>query len=406
MAISRFRPNLTLAEAGSFLRASLPIGGVTPEQFEQRFGDQVLHGRRVVLAPSGRIALYWILAGMELEPGSEVITQSFNFPAVPAAILATGARPRFVDLGRDSFELDPDGVAAAIGPNTKAVLVTHLYGNAADLDPIRDICADKGVTLLEDCGQAVGASYKGQTLGTIGYATLFTFGATKNFTILGGGAVACGDPAHGERVAALASRNPRVGRRKTLKMAASAAGMSLVTSPIPFNLGVFPAIRVMSLFGGDPIAGALEEKVEPLTDVERAAVPSAQMVSVGMTQLDRLDQMNQARERNGWYLRGRLQECPELTLPPAQEGSVFLSFPVFHRDRDALSAALQRGGVDSTTGFMMDCSTLDLFDHQGGPCPETQRALAEILHIPVHPFLRRKHLDWIADATEAALQEV
>ena len=178
MAISRFRPNLTLAEAGSFLRASLPIGGVTPEQFEQRFGDQVLHGRRVVLAPSGRIALYWILAGMELEPGSEVITQSFNFPAVPAAILATGARPRFVDLGRDSFELDPDGVAAAIGPNTKAVLVTHLYGNAADLDPIRDICADKGVTLLEDCGQAVGASYKGQTLGTIGYVFFFYFGAT------------------------------------------------------------------------------------------------------------------------------------------------------------------------------------------------------------------------------------
>lgn len=406
MAISRFRPNLTLAEAGAFLRASLPMGGTTPEEFERRFGDQVLEGRRVVLAPSGRIALFWILAGMELPPGSEVITQSFNFPAVPAAILATGAVPRFVDLKRDSFELDPDGVAAAIGPKTKAVLVTHLYGNAADLDPIREICEDKGVTLLEDCGQAVGAAYKGRTLGTIGYATLFTFGATKNFTILGGGAVACGDPAHGQRVADLASENPRVGRRKTLKLATSAAGMSVVTSPLPFNLGVFPVIRVMSLFGGDPIAGALEEKVEPLTGVERAQVPSGPMASVGMTQLDRLDEMNRTRERNGWYLRSRLMEQPGLTLPPAQEGSVFLSFPVFHERRDDLSRALQRRGVDSTTGFMMDCSTLDLFDHRGGPCPETQRALDEILHIPVHPFLRRKHLDWICEATEAALREV
>ena len=406
MAIARFRPNLTLREAGRFIRSQLPVGVPEPSAFEQRFGEQVLGGRRVVLAPSGRVALYWILKAMDLEPGDEVVTQAFNFPAVPAAILATGARPRLVDLGRDSFALDPDGVAAAIGPRTRAVLVTHLYGNPADLDPLRALCEARGVTLLEDCGQAVGASYKGHTLGTIGFATLFTFGATKNFTILGGGAVACGDPDHAERVAALARANPRVGRREALKLAASAAGMSVITSPIPFQLGVWPAIRIMSRFGGDPIAGALEEKVEPLVDVERMPVPSSSMVSVGMAQLDRLDQSNRARERNGWYLRSRFQDMSGLTLPPAQEGSVFLSFPVFHPRRDDLCRALQGRGVDSTTGFMMDCSTLELFGHDGAPCPETQRALREILHIPVHAFLRRKHLDRIADTMEAALREV
>jgi len=377
-----------------------------PREFEQAFGRAVLGDQTVMLAPSGRIALYWLLKALDVSAGDEVVVQAFNFTAVPAAVEATGASPRFVDLAPDTFELDAGRLADAITPRTRAVLITHLYGNPADIDGVKAVCDERGVPMLEDCAQAVGATYRGQPLGTFGVGTLFTFGPTKNFTLFGGGAAATAEPAMARRIGELARRHDRVSVLASLKLAAKAGVISVATSRAVFDLGVFPAIRLLSLGGHDPVHQVMAESDSPLRDVERYAVPSSSMASVGLAQLQRYEDLNRARERNGWALYERLRGIDGVGVPHARPGNIFLSFPVFHPQREAFAAELRGRGVDTDLGFMCDCSAHPMFAHVAEDSPHARRAAAEIVHLPVHADLRRRDIDRIVRAVEEAVQVV
>ena len=410
MAIPRFRPSLSLNEALGFLRSRLPLIGPRPGEFERRFGQRLLDGQQVILAPSGRVALYWLLRALELRRGDEVITQAFNFPAVPAAIQAAGAVPRFVDLAPDTFEPDPAHLEEVIGPRTRAVIITHLYGNPADLDTLRQVCDRHQVPIIEDCAQAIGATYKGRPVGTFGRGALFTFGVTKNFTLLAGGAAASADPEIASRVADLASTHPRVGAGRALYLAAHSTGLTMVTRPLPFSLGLFPALRFLETIGLDPVHKIMGEPPMPLTDIPRAPCPSPSMAAVGLVQLGRYEALNRARTRNGWYLRKLLRKVGGFTLCPMREGSIFLSFPLYHHRRQELALELQQRGVDIDLGFMSDCSALEMFTgtegQQDAPCPHTRRAAEQILHLPIYPQLTKANLDRVAEALEEAVRAV
>lgn len=409
MSVARFRPSLSLREAAGFVAGGWPRRrphGSQVETFEAAFGREIGGGQTAVLAPSGRIALYWLLSALDLAPGAEVVLQAFNFTAVPAAVEALGARPRFVDLRPDSFEMDPDALARAIGPRTGAVLLTHLYGNPADLAAVADICSEHNVPLIEDCAQAVGASFQGRRVGTFGVGSLYTFGPTKNFTLLGGGAAASGDPRIARRLRELARRHPRTGPVQALQLATKAATLTLATSPLWFELAVFPAIRLLSTGGGDPVHKVLAETDSPLRNVERYPLPSARMAAVGMAQLCRYDELNRARERNGWHLYERLRPVDGIGVPLSREGNIFLSFPVFHPRRLELAAALRSKGVDTDLGFMCDCAAHPMFAGSAEACPHAQRAAREIVHLPVHPYLGKRDLETIVDGVREAVARV
>lgn len=407
MAIPRFRPSLSFNEALGFLRSRLPLMEPSVDEFERRFGQRLLDGQQVSLAPSGRVALYWLLKALDLRRGDEVITQAFNFPAVPAAVQAAGAVPRFVDLAPDTFEPDPAHLEEVIGPRTRAVVITHLYGNPADLSALREVCDRHQVPFIEDCAQAIGATYQGRPVGTFGLGALFTFGVTKNFTLLAGGAAASADPEVAARVAELASQHPQVGAARTLYLAAHSTGLTVVTRPWPFSLGLFPALRLMESVGLDPVHHIMGEPPMPLTDIPRAPRPSASMAAVGMVQLGRYEALNRARTRNGWYLRKLLRGAGGFTLCPMREGSVFVSFPLYHHRREELAFQLQQRGVDSDLGFMSDCSTLEMFAGPSTtPCPHARRAAEQILHLPIYPQLNKRDLDRVAAALKEAVSAV
>jgi perosamine synthetase len=402
MSVARFRPSLTLREAAHFVGAGMPGKPPLTREFERAFGREVLGNRTVILAPSGRIALYWILAAMDMAPGDEVVTQAFNFTAVPAAIEAAGAKPVFVDVAPDGFGPDPEQLARVVGPRTRAVLITHLYGNPADLGGVNAVCEAQGIPLIEDCAQAVGATYEGRAVGTFGLATYFTFGPTKNFTLLGGGAVATADPDLGQRMAELARQHRRVGVRSALGLAAKAAVITVATSPLPFEVATFPAIRLLSVGGGDPVHKVMAEPDSPLRGIERYRSPSGAMAAVGLAQLKSYEDLNRARERNGWDLYQRLRGADGITVPESRDGNIFLSFPVLHPRRKAFAAALRRRGVDTDLGFMCDCASHTMFPGSAADCPEARRAAAEIVHLPVHPYLSERGRDHIVDAVVEA----
>lgn len=153
---------------------------------------------------SGTDALHLALLALDIRPGDEVITVSHTAVATVAAIRLAGATPVLVDIDPATYTMAPAALAAAITPQTKAIIPVHLYGHPAALDEILALAAAHAIPVIEDCAQAHGARYRGQAVGTFGDLACFSFYPTKNLGALGdGGAVVGRDPALMERVRSL-----------------------------------------------------------------------------------------------------------------------------------------------------------------------------------------------------------
>jgi dTDP-4-amino-4,6-dideoxygalactose transaminase len=177
--------------------------GAEVSEFERQFAE-FIGVKHAVGVASGTDALTLALRALEIGSGDEVITVSHTALAVAAAIIAAGATPVLVDVDAVYATMDPKGVARAISKRTKAIMVVHLYGQAADLDAIKSIAAKHKLKLIEDCAQAAGGLYKGRRLGSIGVIGAFSFYPTKNLGAIGdGGAVVTNDRRLAERVVRL-----------------------------------------------------------------------------------------------------------------------------------------------------------------------------------------------------------
>jgi dTDP-4-amino-4,6-dideoxygalactose transaminase len=162
--------------------------------FEKEFA-QYTGGAHAIGVNSGTSALHLAMLAAGVGPGDEVITVPFTFVATTAAIGYTGAKPVFVDIDPVSFTMDASRIEAAITPRTKAIVPVHLYGQAADLDPILEVARRHKLIVIEDAAQAHGAEYKGRRVGSIGELGCFSFYPSKNLGAYGeGGAVVTNNP--------------------------------------------------------------------------------------------------------------------------------------------------------------------------------------------------------------------
>jgi dTDP-4-amino-4,6-dideoxygalactose transaminase len=144
---------------------------------------------------SGTDALLLALMALDIGPGDEVITTPFTFFATAGVIWRVGARPVFVDIEPETFNIDATKIEAAITPKTKAIMPVHLYGQMADMDAIMAIAHKHNLPVIEDAAQAVGSEYKGRRAGSIGAVGCYSFYVTKNLGAMGdAGAVTTNDP--------------------------------------------------------------------------------------------------------------------------------------------------------------------------------------------------------------------
>ncbi|AGY58572.1 DegT/DnrJ/EryC1/StrS family aminotransferase [Gloeobacter kilaueensis] len=164
-----------------------------------------LSGTRFALGvASGTDALHLVLRALGLGPGDEVITTPFSFIATAEAISYCGATPVFVDIDPATFNIDPARIEERITPRTRAVLPVHLFGQAADLEPILAVAEPHGLAVVEDCAQAIGTLYRGQPVGSFGVAGCLSFYPTKNLGAFGdGGMVVTSNPELAHRIASL-----------------------------------------------------------------------------------------------------------------------------------------------------------------------------------------------------------
>lgn len=176
------------------------IGGANVLGFEQQFSDYV-GVSECVACNSGTDALYLALRALEIGAGDEVITSPFTFFATAETISAVGAKPVFVDIDAQTFNLDLTQVTSAITDKTKAIIPVHLFGQPVDMTALMDIASTHQLAVIEDCAQSTGALWQGKQVGSIGHIGCFSFYPTKNLGACGdGGAVTTNDAAIAAKV--------------------------------------------------------------------------------------------------------------------------------------------------------------------------------------------------------------
>lgn len=328
--------------------------------FEREFADQLLDGRRCVAVNSGTSALHCALLAIGVGPGDEVVVPSFTFAATVNAVALSGATPVFADIEADTFTLDPASVAEVLTPRTAAVLPVHLYGHPADLGPLSELAREAGAVLLEDAAQAHGASYRGRPVGSFGEWGAFSLYPTKNMTSGEGGMVACATSALADVVRRLRNQ-----------------GMD---SPY-----------VHEVIG-------LNNRMSDLH------------AAIGRVQLTRLPEWTAQRRRNAAFFDTHLHDA-QLTgvvLPTVRPGCLH----VYHQytvrlvgasacERDEVVRALrQEHLVGASVYYPTPCHELASLAHFAprGELPETTRASAEVLSLPVHPLLTEADRERIVSA--------
>jgi dTDP-4-amino-4,6-dideoxygalactose transaminase len=160
-------------------------------RFEARYA-KVLGVKHVKMTTSGTTAITAALAGLQIGPGDEVIVPACTYMATAVSVLAVGAIPVVVDVD-ESITMSPKSLAAIIGPQTRAVIPVHMWGQVCDMDAIMKIAKKHKLVVVEDACQCVGGAYKGRAIGSIGHAGAFSFNFYKNMTSGEGGAVVTND---------------------------------------------------------------------------------------------------------------------------------------------------------------------------------------------------------------------
>ncbi len=318
--------------------------------FEKEFADQVVGGRTCVAVNSGTSGQHLGLLAAGVGPGDEVIVPSFTFAATANSVAVTGATPVFVDIEPDYFSIDAAAVEAAITPRTKGIMPVHLYGHPADLTRLLDVTTRHGIELFEDAAQAHAAQWQGKPVGSFGRWGMFSLYPTKNMTSGEGGMVSCDDDlARGIKLL----RNQGMERRYENEVAG-------------FN--------------------------NRMTDIHAA---------IGRVQLTRLAGWTKQRQDNARFLDENLVG---VIVPRVAPDAVH----VYHQytirvpgDRDRFAKALaDEHGVGSGVYYPIPNHRLPTFGLTLD-LPETERAAAEVLSLPVHPALSQDDLATIVEAVNA-----
>jgi dTDP-4-amino-4,6-dideoxygalactose transaminase len=187
-----------VAAVADAIRSGWLTTGPRAAELERRFADYA-GAKHAVAVSSGTAAMHLTLVALRIGPGDEVITTPITWPATANVIVHTGATPVFADVRDSDLNLDPDRVAELVTPRTKAIMPVHLYGQPADLDPIRAL----GLPVVEDAAHAAETEYRGRKIGSISEATCFSLYATKSIAAGEGGIVTTNDDGLAESIRAL-----------------------------------------------------------------------------------------------------------------------------------------------------------------------------------------------------------
>ena len=317
--------------------------------------------KNAVTLNSGTDALHLALRALNIGAGDEVISVAFTFVATTEAIGIVGAKPVFVDIDENTFNMDASKIEAAITPRTKAIIPVHLYGQPCQMDVIMDIAKRHNLHVIEDCCQAIGAKYNGQMVGTFGDIGCYSFYPTKNLGTMGdGGLLITNSDEIKDRVIALRNHGG--------------------------------AIR----YHHDEIG------VNSRLDEVQAAILRVK--------LPYIDEWNKKRRENAYRYNELFANCEDVVTPTEIENSycVYHQYTVKIPNRDEVHAMLREAGVGAMIYYPIPLHLQKVHEYlnvKEGSLPATEKDTKLVISLPMFPELTAEEQKTVAETLISCIEK-
>ena len=345
----------------------LTMGNKTIE-FEEAFAEYI-GAKYAVALNSCTAALFLSLKALGINEG-EVILPSFTFTATANVVVHANAKPVFVDIDEDTYNIDADKIEEKINDKTRAIITVHYAGLAADMGKIMRIAKKHSLKVIEDAAHAAGSRYANKYVGSLGNLTCFSFYATKPMTTGEGGMITLNNKKIAEwlRIARLHGISKDAWKRYIEK---DRWYYEVIDAGYKFNT----------------------------TDINSA---------LGLSQLKRLDWMNERRKEIARYYNEHLNKY-DIILPKFDNNSSFHLYPIrlINYDRDKFIRRMAEFGIGTSVHFI----PLHLmpfyrrFGYRKGDLPVTEKVFSSIVSLPIYPQLRTEQLDYIIRCINNILNE-
>ncbi|MFM2314150.1 MAG: hypothetical protein RLZZ04_3426 [Cyanobacteriota bacterium] len=344
------------------------IGGEAIATFEREFANYI-GVTECVSCNSGTDALFLALRALGIASGDEVITTPFSFFATAEVITRVGAKPVFVDIDPDTFNLDLTQIEQAINPRTKAIMPVHLFGQPVDMTKLMAIAKAHQLYVIEDCAQAAGAAWGEAKIGSIGDVGCFSFFPTKN---LG----ACGDGG------AITTNHPAIAKQ----------------------------MRILKEHGSPERYRHDFVGINSRIDAMQAVILSVK--------LPHLNYWNQQRHQAAQYYQELLGHVSTLKLPQPLSGGVsvwnqyticVVASSAQNQKRELLQSKLKERGIISMIYYPIPLHLQPVYQdlgYQPGQLPTVEQAALEVLSLPMFPGISEAEQEQVANALKDCLLEV
>ena len=328
-------------------------------EFEEKFASY-LGAKHAIAVSSGTTALHLALAALDIGECDEVILPTFTMIACANVVKYLHAKPILVDSEPYTWNIDPEKIEEKITKRTKAIIVVHIYGHPADMDPIMKIARRHGLYVVEDAAEAHGAEYKGRKVGGIGDVGCFSFYANKIITTGEGGMVVTNDDRLAEKMRSLRDQGYNTRLRKWL-----------IHDIIGYNYR--------------------------MTNLQAA---------IGLAQLERIDEFIRRHRENAYYYNSLLKDIPGLTLPPEASWAknVYWMYTIlvdenkFGVNRDELMKKLELYGIDTRAAFLpIHMQPPYKREYQSNNYPVAENLGKNGINLPSGNTLNREQITYIAN---------
>jgi perosamine synthetase len=343
-----------------FLTHGLGAGPMVTK-FEKAFAKFV-KAKHAIAVNAGTSALHLAIAGAGIKPDDEVILPSFTFVATAEVIAMTGAKPVFVDIDPEKYNISPRKIEKTLTKKTKAIMPVDLYGLPADMQPIREIADKYGLIITEDAAQAHGASYKGKPPGAFADVACWSFYASKNMTTGEGGMITTNNDELAERMRFMRSHGEK-------------------------------------------------EKYKSLMLGHNYHMPEIQ-AAIGCVQLKKLPKFVAKRRENARRLTAKLRKAKGLQLPKEPKGYKHSWYLYTIRlkgakgkKRDKTVEALRQKGIGAEVYYTNPVHLMPYYKKFGRyRLPQSEKAAKQVLSLPVHPGVTAEQMDFIGESVVHAIE--
>jgi len=362
--------------------------GKNSRKLERKFCDYI-SSRWAISFDSGRSGLYAILKCLEIKDYDEIILQAFTTVALSNTIKWCGAKPVYIDIVKNTYNINPEKIEEKITDRTKAIIVQHTFGNSCEMDKIMEIARKHNLSVIEDCAHSLGAEHQNKKLGTIGDAAFFSFGRDKVISAVAGGIVTTNNNELGEKI-------------KEFRNQMSYPKKSLIIRQLFQPIVTFKALKLYYFFNLGKIIMYLSTKMGIITKAyskkERknkrpenfpAKMPNA-LAEIALHQMKLISKFNEHRINIAKLYQEKLSNNKNIILPKSTVNSknIFLWFTVLVENKKKLIKKARRKHIILGDWFPQAVGPIEInlekCDYKKGSCPVAEEVSLKCVNLPTH----------------------